>query len=42
MVDRDDREPGTTVLDGHLDCGLVKGCVDVVDGNRVVGVGGVA
>lgn len=42
MVDGDDGQPWPVALDLDLDCGLVKGCVDVVDGDRVVGVCGVA
>jgi hypothetical protein len=41
VVDGDDRKPGTVALNRNLDCGLVKGGVDVINGNGVVWVGGV-
>ncbi len=42
MVDGDDRESGAITLHRHLDCRLVKGCINVVDGNGIVWVGCVA
>lgn len=42
MIDRDDRQPGAVALNGHPNGRLVKGSVDVVDGDRVVRVCGVA
>lgn len=44
MVDADDGQRGgvLVVLDGDRDGGVVKGGVDRVDGDGVVGVGGVA
>lgn len=42
MVDGDDGQRGPVTLDIDLDGGLVECGVDVVDGNGVVGVGGVA
>ena len=41
MVDGDDGQLGTITLDRDVNCGLVKGSVDIVDGNRVVRVGAV-
>lgn len=42
MVNRDDGQRGPVALDVNLDGGLVEGGVDVVDGDGVVRVGGVA
>lgn len=42
VVDGDDAQWGPVALDVHLDGGLVKGGVDVVDGDGVVRVGRVA
>src|SRR5690349_15291483 len=41
MIDGNDRQSWTVASYRHLDGGLVKSCVDIVDGNWVVWIGSI-